>query len=113
MSLVKSTTPQPKTVSEFRMPSQETFKNLFKKAITDDKPVLFDYWAGSLEKTVSICVRELPDGTKEKHLVRNEQEYTSPISNIFKSGTDFIVLTENSIYVVDSEIPARRFGTPV
>jgi hypothetical protein len=92
---------------ELRRPSNESLINLFKKSIADDKPVLFDYWAGSLEKSVSIGVREA-NGTKERILVRSEDEYTSPISNIFRSGTEFIIVTENSIYVVDAGIAVKR-----
>ena len=95
------------TKTELRAPSNETLVNIFKKAITDDKPILFDYWEGSLEKKVSIGIRE--NGTsKERILVRSADEYTSPISNIFRSGNEFIIVTENSIYVVDHAIEAKR-----
>lgn len=88
-----------------RTPSQTTFVNLFKKALSDDKAINFDYWVGSLEKKVAIGVKN--EG-KVKILVRNEEEYTSPIINIFKSETEFIVITENSIYVVDAAIPVKK-----
>jgi len=99
---------------ELRSPSNETLINIFKKSITDDKPVMFDYWEGSLEKKVSIGVREMvgggggSNGGKERILVRSEEEYTSPISNIFRSGKEFIIVTENSIYVVDAGIEVKR-----
>jgi hypothetical protein len=96
------------TSSEIRKPSVETLTNIFKKSVADDKPVMFDYWAGSLEKSVSIGVREYGNNKKERILVRNEEEYTSPISNIFRSGNEFIIVTENSIYVVDSGIEVKR-----
>lgn len=100
---------------ETKMPSQATFVNLFKKAVMDDKPVLFDYWVSSLDKTVSIGVRQIPGAsgapaTTEKILVRSEEEYTSPIQNIFKSGNEFVIVTENSIYVVDSGIPVKKIS---
>jgi len=108
------------SISETKMPSQATFNNLFKKAIMDDKPILFDYWISSLDKTVSIGVRQIPGseggGSKEtavkteKILVRSEEEYTSPIQNIFKSGNEFVIVTENSIYVVDSNIPIKKIS---
>lgn len=101
---------------ETKMPSQATFVNLFKKAVMDDKPILFDYWVSSLDKTVSIGVRQIPSSVAgaspvtEKILVRSEEEYTSPIQNIFKSGNEFVVVTENSIYVVDSGIPVKKIS---
>ncbi len=49
--------------------------------------------------------------TKDKMLVRSEEEYTSPISKIFQAGDDFVVITENSIYIVSKNIK-KRFITP-
>ena len=98
--------------TELKIPSQITLVNAFKKAIDDDKPVLFDYWVGSLNKSVVIGVRQIKSGggegeatTTEKKLFRNEEEYTSPIVNIFKSEGEFVIVTENSIYIVDAGIP--------
>jgi len=101
---MSSTTPPAPTV---RSPSQTTFANLFKKSLSDDKPILFDYWVGSLEKK---CVIGVKNEGKVKILVRSEEEYTSPIVNIFKSDTEFIVITENSIYVVDAAIPVKKIA---
>lgn len=104
MSSTSSTSAAATTV---RPPCATTFANLFKKCLSDDKPVLFDYWIGSLEKKVAIGVKN--EG-KVKILVRNEEEYTSPIVNIFKSETEFIIITENSIYVVDAGIPVKKIA---
>ena len=41
---------------------------------------MFDYWTGSLDKDVLIGVRD----SGEKLLVKSEDEYTSPISKIYK-----------------------------
>ena len=65
---------------------------------------MMDYWTNSLDKTVLIGVKD----NKEKLLVKSEEEYTSPISKIFKVGKEYIVMTENSIYIVDVEIPTKR-----
>ena len=42
------------------------------------------------------CVRE---NDSEKLLVKSEEEYTSPVSKIYKVETEYIIVTENSIYV--------------
>ena len=68
-----------------------------------------DYWVGSLEKSVLIGQRD--DETKQKILVRNTEEYTSPIEQILKIGNDYIIKTENSIYLVDVKIPFRRISS--
>jgi len=72
-------------------------------AIEEDRPVLLDYWVESRKKECCIGVRD-----KEKHLVKSDSEYTSPIQNIFQLEGCFIVLTENSLYVVSKEIPVRK-----
>ena len=49
--------------------------------------------------------------SQEKLLVKSEDEYTSPISKIYKVGTEYIIMTENSIYLVDVEIPTKRISS--
>jgi hypothetical protein len=94
--------------SSYRFPSSKTLQHAVRLSIIDDKPIMVDYWTGSLDKTVLIGVRD--DDTKEKILVRSEEEYTSPISKIFKIEQEYIIVTENSIYVVDVGIPTKRIS---
>jgi len=81
-------------------------KQAIKLAIVEDKPILLDYWTSSLDKKALIGVKE----NGEKLLVKSEDEYTSPISKFYKSATEYIVITENSIYLVSSEIPSRKIS---
>ena len=67
-----------------------------KIAIVEDKPILLDYWVSSLESKALIGVRE----NQEKLLVKSEEEYTSPVNKIFKVENEYIIITENSIYLV-------------
>jgi len=99
-----ATTTEPAT--EYRLPSNKTFEHAAKIAIVEDKPIMLDYWTASIEKSVLIGV----NSNKEKILVRNEEEYTSPVSKIFKVQTEYIIITENSIYIVDVGIPTRRIS---
>ena len=91
---------------QYRLPDAATLQNVSKIAISEDKPIMLDYWTASLEKKALIGVRE----NNEKLLVKSEEEYTSPIQKIFKVGNDFIIMTENSIYVVDNKIPTKRIA---
>jgi hypothetical protein len=91
----------------YRLPCDATLQNAAKLSIVEDKPVLFDYWADSLDKKALIGVRE---GTGEKLLVKSAEEYTSPIAKFYKSLTEYIVITENSIYIVASDIPTRKIS---
>jgi len=88
----------------YRSPEATTLLQCAKLAIVEDKPIMMDYWVNSIEKKAIIGVRE----NKEKLLVKSEEEYTSPVSKIYKVGKEYIVVTENSIYLVDVEIPTKR-----
>lgn len=96
------------TPANSRLPSDSTLRQAAKLGIVEDRPVMMDYWTGSIEKSVMIGVKN--DETKEKMLVRNSEEYTSPIQKIFKVEQEYIILTENSIYIVDVGIPTRSIS---
>ena len=93
--------------STYRLPCDATLQNATKLSIVEDKPVMFDYWTDSLDKKALIGVRE---GSNEKLLVKSAEEYTSPISKFYKSLTEYIVITENSIYIIASDIPTRKIS---
>jgi predicted nuclease of restriction endonuclease-like RecB superfamily len=90
----------------YRLPSDVTLQHASKLAIVEDKPIMLDYWTQSLEKKVLVGVRE----SGEKLLVKSAEEYTSAISKFYKSATEYIVVTENSIYIVSSDIPSLRIS---
>jgi hypothetical protein len=92
--------------SSVRLPSNTCMQHASKLAIADDRPIMLDYWMLSLEKKVIIGVKE----NGEKLLVKSEDEYTSPIGKIFKIESEYIILTENSIYVVSSDIHSNRIN---
>ena len=89
--------------------NEEEIENLglWVNSIVEDKPILMDYWTSSIEKTALIGVKD----DSEKLLVKSEEEYTSPISKIFKVEKEYIIMTENSIYLVDVSIPTKRISS--
>ena len=91
----------------YRLPSDVTLKHAAKLGIVDDKPIMLDYWTASLDKKALIGAKE---ATGEKLLVKSEDEYTSTIAKFYRSGTEYIVITENSIYIVSNEIPTRKIS---
>jgi hypothetical protein len=92
--------------ASYRLPSNLCMNHAIKLAIVEDKPIMLDYWTASLDKSVVIGVGE----NKEKLLVKSEDEYTSTISKIFKVETEYIIMTENSIYIVSNDIPTKRIN---
>ena len=94
--------------SGYRLPDNTTMQHAIKLSIMEDKAIMLDYWTPSLDKTVLIGVKK---ESKEKLLVKSEDEYTSPIAKIYKVATEYIVVTENSIYLVDVNIPTKLISS--
>jgi hypothetical protein len=92
--------------SSYRLPSDVTLQHASKLAIVEDKPIMLDYWTASVDKKALVGVRE----SGEKLLVKSAEEYTSPIAKFYKSVTEYIIITENSIYIVSSDIPTRKIS---
>tara|TARA_B100001989_G_C24277333_1_gene334620 strand:- start:183 stop:497 length:315 start_codon:yes stop_codon:yes gene_type:complete len=90
--------------SNYRLPNGTTLQHCAKLSIVEDKPIMFDYWTSSCDKEVIIGVRE----SGEKLLVKSADEYTSPVAKIYKVESEYIIITENSIYVVDADISTKR-----
>ena len=89
-----------------RSPSDNTLKHACKLSIDNEKPIMLDYWVKSVEKIALLGVKT----GGEKLLVKNEDEYTSPIVKVYKVEQEYIVETENSMYVVCASIPTKRIS---
>jgi len=92
---------------EYQLPPTSIWPQIAKLAINEDKPLMLDYWVDSLEKKVIIGVKE----DEEKLLVKNSEEYTSPITKIFQLQNIYIIVTENSIYITANNIDKRRISS--
>ena len=90
----------------YETPSQTCLQHAIKLAIVDDRPLLMDYWTASCDNNVVIGVRE----SGEKLLVKSENEYTSPVQKIYNVQEEYIIITENSIYLVKNNIETRRIS---
>ena len=88
-----------------RLPEIKTLQNAAKLSIVEDRPIMMDYWTNSIDKTVMIGIKD--DG--KKMLIKNPEEYTSYIEKVFRiNNKDYIIMTENSIYLVDAAIPSKK-----
>ncbi len=76
-----------------------------KVSIEQDRPIYLDYYVDSIEKKCCIGVRD-----NTKFLVKSDTEYTSPIETIMRIKEDktWLVITENSIYIVSADIAIKR-----
>jgi len=85
------------------IPSASVLLRAAQLSVDEDKPIYLDYYNDSVEKKCCIGVQ---DGTK--YLVKSDSEYTSTIQNVFKCETCYIIATENSLYIVSTEIPIKK-----
>jgi hypothetical protein len=91
--------------SSEKVPSPATLVSAAKLAIQKDMPIQLDYFVDSAEGKAFLGEDAQ---TNEKMLVKNSEEYTSHIQKIYKAGDDFIVMTENSIYLVSGKVQKRK-----
>tara|TARA_B100001175_G_C19402628_1_gene587059 strand:+ start:530 stop:823 length:294 start_codon:yes stop_codon:yes gene_type:complete len=92
---------------QHQLPPSTIWPQIAKLSISEDKPIMLDYWIDSLEKKVLLGVKE----DDEKLLVKNAEEYTSPISKIYQLENTYIIVTENSIYITSNNIDKRRISS--
>ena len=88
-----------------QVPSATVMAQAAKLAVEQDRPIYLDYYNDSLEKKCCIGVQG-----NTKFLVKSDTEYTSPIESIMriKEEKAYLVVTENSLYIVSAEIPVKR-----
>jgi hypothetical protein len=87
------------------LPSATILLQATKLAIEQDRAILLDYYEQTANGTAFLG--EDPE-TKERILVKSKEEFTSLIKKLYKVGDDFIILTENSIYIVSGKIQKRK-----
>jgi hypothetical protein len=85
------------TTSNEVIPSVQLLAQAAKLAIQQDKPIQLDYFVDSYNKKAFMGEDQ---ETKEKMLVKSNEEFTSLIQKVYKVAEDYIVITENSIYLV-------------
>ena len=95
------------TTQQEVLPHPTTLLHASRIAIQQDRPIQLDYYVESA--TGKAFMGEDPE-TKEKMLVKSNDEFTSLIGKIYKVQEDFIILTENSIYIVSGKIQKRRIN---
>jgi hypothetical protein len=88
-----------------QVPSATVMAQAAKVAIEQDRPIYLDYYTDSVEKKCCIGVQG-----NTKFLVKSDTEYTSPIASIMriKEEKAYLVITENSLYIVSADIPVKR-----
>jgi uncharacterized protein with gpF-like domain len=87
------------------LPSASVLLQAAKLAMAQDKPIQLDYYADTV--TGKAFMGEDSE-TKDKMLVKSAEEFTSLIQKVYKVSDDYIIMTENSIYIASGKIQKRR-----
>jgi hypothetical protein len=106
--------PAPPAPPQESMPSPQCLLQAAKLAIAQDKAIQLDYYVDTDQGRAFLG--EDVD-TNEKLLVKSGEEFTSSIQKIYRvarqdNQTDFIIITENSIYLVSGKVQKRRIKAP-
>jgi len=90
-------------------PSVQLLVQAAKLGIQHDKPIQLDYYVHTHNGTAFMGEDQ---ETKEKMLVKSNDEFTSLIHKVYKVQEEYIIVTENSIYLVSGKIQKRRIQAP-
>ena len=90
-------------------PSAQVLVHAAKLAMEQDKPILLDYYVDTA--TGKAFLGEDQE-TKEKMLIKSNEEFTSLVQKVYKVQEDYIIMTENSIYLASGSIQKRRIQAP-
>ena len=84
-----------------RLPDDSTMLYATKLALKENKPIHLTYWLDSINNKVVIYTDKK---TNERVILKDKEEYTSPIVQKYNNNGDSISSTENSIYIVAETI---------
>ena len=92
-------------------PHSSTMMHAAAIALKQDRPIMMDYY----EASCTNAARLVQTQDKDTILYKNSEEYTSPLNKVFQiddskseTGKDIICLSENSIYIIHSNILANK-----
>ncbi len=94
MSIASDTASKPK----LSIPTAETLQQACKLSIKLQKAIDFYFYVDSLRGNICIASNE-----DDKIIYKNNEEHTSPIQNTYKVNDEYLVVTENTIYVISAK----------
>ena len=95
----------PSTIAE-PFPCMEALQMAAKLAIKNNMPVHFDYYVDTA--TGKAFIGEDSTNPNERVLLKSGDEFTSLIDKLGKAGSDLLIMTENSIYIISSKTTKKK-----
>lgn len=91
------------TANKLTLPDAKSLNQACKLAIKLSKPIDFYFYIDSCRGGCQIITN---DG--EKILYKNNDEHTSPIKNTYGVGNEYLVVTENTIYILSKNTQIKN-----
>ena len=85
------------------IPNDKTLQQATKLSIKLCKPICFYFYIDSCRGKINIINHE-----GDKIIYKNSEEHTSPIKNTYKVGNEYLVVTENTIYIVSCNTKVKN-----
>lgn len=85
------------------IPSAKTLSQAAKLSITISKPICFYFYLESCKDNIKICAND-----SDKIIFKSMDEHTSSISNIYKVENEYLIVTENTIYIISSDTKVAK-----
>ena len=81
--------------TKLSLPNASTLEQAAKLAIKVSKPICFYFYIDSCKGNAKIVSADV-----DKIIYKNNDEHTSPIQNTYKVGSEYLIVTENTIYII-------------
>ena len=91
------------TGGKIGLPSMNTLNQAAKLSIKIAKPIDFYFYIDSCRGNAQIVNAE-----GDKIIYKNNEEHTSPIKHTYKVENEYLVVTENTIYVISARTQVGR-----
>jgi hypothetical protein len=88
------------TERKFQLPTDKALQQAFKLSLKTGKELDSYFYEESCGGGVSIVTYQ-----GDKILFKNNEEHTSPIKNTYQVDTSYLVVTENTIYILSKNTP--------
>lgn len=89
--------------SQINFPTEKTLLYAFKLSLRLTKPICTYFYLDSLKEKCYI----VNDG-EETILYKNDEEHTSPILKLFESDNSYIIITNNTIYLISNKTQIKK-----
>ncbi len=86
------------SAKKISLPSNETLNQAAKLSIKVSKSICLYFYIDSCKGDAQIVTAE-----GDKIIYKNNEEHTSPIRHTYKVGNEYLIVTDNTIYIISCD----------